>query len=415
MSCSVYGYYEYISRKEFKLKKLAGKLISETAVKRGIQVHVTKTWDLNFPQKIALRHGYSGSPVIDTAKEMVVGIVRIKEDQSGQRGLAISVEAVLRLTGKLKQEHKKLRNHIHSVLRSDYGFDDLPDISHFETANCNLLPYLADRKAQLDQLGKIVSRHLPKSNATPIIIILHGEECQRPERFITSLEKHHWEARHFTGPEEPSILCQDIGLPRIDFKDYGEFHDSLLNELNPPSPIERIQSFDDIAREFNRRVNQPVMLQLRLRSDEWQQVNGKILEYFIEFWKNWPLRRKGRVLIACLIIKYMKAHATGRLWKRLLKLKDRIEETNKQIREQLQIISEKNNTDVPVVILDELKCITRRMAENWTQMDVIKTTCGTHDFTPFIQTLYSTVKEHHMEGFAEEAYKELKTILPSCQ
>jgi hypothetical protein len=415
MPCIVGGYYAYISRKEYKLKTLPGTLAGETAVKGEKQPHATRTWDLNFSESVALRPGYSGSPVIDTAKEMVVGIVRIKEDAAGRRGLAVSVEALPRLAGRFGAGHEFLKAVIETMAQPGYGAERLPDTAQPKNINSYLIPYLADRKEQLSQLSETVRAHLSKIDAAPIVGILHGADRQAHERFIDCLEKHYWKVRRMTEVNAPAIQCKHIGLPWVRFADYEAFSECMLKELKLLIPQERSDNFETVARAFNHWFNQPVMLHTQVHSDEWQHSDGKILEYFIRFWGSWPRRRQGKVLIACLVIKYVEPPPQKGFLGRLLNRGARHAGINRKIRDELAGLAGKSFGDVQAAVFDELRGIDRRMAENWAQMEVVRAVCGAHDFLPFIRDLYDAEKELCMETFAKKIHEELKTLLPSSR
>lgn len=412
MPCVVGGYYEYISKKEYKLKTLEGTLAGETAVKGEQQAHATRTWDLDFSGTIALRPGYSGSPVIDAAKEMVVGIVRIKEDAAGRRGLAVSVEALSRLAGKLTADHAFLKTAVETMAQPGYGVEGLPDIAQLKTTNSYLLPYLADRKPQLNQLSDAVRAHLSKIDAAPIVGILHGADRQAHERFIECLEKHYWKVRRMTASHGPSIQCKHIGLPQVRFENFEAFSECMLNELKPLIPQGQAEDFETIARAFNHWFNQPVMLYTHVRSDEWQDTDGKLPEYFIRFWGKWPRRRQGKVLIVCLVIKYIEPAPRKGFLGRIFGRGSSQAEINRKIRAELEGAAVRSEGEVTMTIFEELRGIDRRMAENWAQMDVVRAICGAHDFLPFIRELYDAEKELYMETFAQRIREELKAIVP---
>jgi hypothetical protein len=274
----------------------------------------------------------------------------------------------------------------------------------------DLLPYLADRKSQLKQFTQIVHTYLPEFDVPPIICILHGKDRQSHEKFIECLKYPHWEKSGFADKSRAGLECKQIALPRITFEDYEDFKECMLEGIRPEATAEYTQEYTIIAKAFNRFQDKPYLLHTYVQSNEWQQTDGQILDYFIRFWQDWPCRKKGSILIACLIVKYMepapKKGVLGTFFSRFKPAPD----INREIRERL-LAAQKQYTELPIFIFDELGDIDFRMATNWSQMKTIKSVCGAYDFLPYLRRLYDQKDKLYMETFALEIKKELKRIL----
>lgn len=412
-SCSVYGYYEYIRKTHYNLKKLEGTLSDKTQFTSREQVHTTTTWEITFKgEKIALRAGYSGSPVMNDAGT-VVAVTRIKEDQYGRHGRAVCLGALPRLAAFLPAGYDELEAMIQSTAQPGFAPPVVPDPEAIKALDCGMLPYLADRKSQLTQFTKIVDAYLSKIDTPPIICFLHGKEYQRIDKFIASLEKHHWKARGFTPQKRAQLGTRYLGLSRVRFEDYEDFKESLLDELRPGVTASTTLEYDFISKSFNRCQNKPFLVYAQVHSDEWMESKGQILDFFIRFWREWPRRKKGCLLFACLAIKYIASPPPKRgLGNILARFKPKTD-TYQTITDQLAQAKKKHG-DLPVFIFDELGDIDRRVAINWSQLDAIKTVCGSYDFEPYIRDLFHRQERMPMEDFAKEMQKELRKVLNNC-
>lgn len=87
----IFGWYLYDRRNgDFKSEVITGILGKPGRSKIKEQIGSTKTWDLKLDDGNLLQHGFSGAPVIDRDKRVVIGVVRYLEGK-GEKGRAITV------------------------------------------------------------------------------------------------------------------------------------------------------------------------------------------------------------------------------------------------------------------------------------------------------------------------------------
>ena len=86
--------FQRFKKEEFLFRPLNG--IFGEQVQVGKLTKFVRAWDLKITDDYQLQPGYSGSPILDMTSNTIVGVVRTRQGD-GQKGLAISVEALPRI------------------------------------------------------------------------------------------------------------------------------------------------------------------------------------------------------------------------------------------------------------------------------------------------------------------------------
>ena len=229
----------------------------------------------------------------------------------------------------------------------------------------NILPLLINRNDQIDKMHDVVNNH-PSDNRfkKPILFVLHGDENQCLEQFITAIEKKRWE----------HIYAKDKG---VSFKSIQfVWTSSLINnkqrlqkinktlknnfdELNDPSQS-ALEKLDMLCNK------QPILLYCLFDTNFWLTYpNNQLLHNFIDlFTTHWPPMDSKYPLIVCMFLIYRTPKLS--FWKRLLHSKKyaRINETIKQyLCSEFGICDP--NTSHSLQVIQEFGNVTKLQMDQW--------------------------------------------------
>ncbi|MEY2976275.1 MAG: hypothetical protein ACO3NK_05305 [Prochlorotrichaceae cyanobacterium] len=157
-----------------------------------------------------------------------------------------------------------------------------------------LLPYLADRDPQRDDLDAVLKKLKQQSTKRPIVCILHGDEKQCHDMFLQRLREE--------------ILPQSLEIERGSISKYKlrwadrksdfcrQLEKNLLGDVN----FESLGQFNDHLAQ----IPSPVLIHSQCDTSDWQSQGIHILDSFLAFWQKWPDLAVDQVLIVCLCISY---------------------------------------------------------------------------------------------------------------
>jgi Trypsin-like peptidase domain len=95
-SLVISGFYEFARKTPPALRDIRGKLGNQIRFASNDGRERIKAWDLKIEGEHGLQPGYSGSPVINETTGCVLGVVS-HQIGKGEKGLAISIEAILKV------------------------------------------------------------------------------------------------------------------------------------------------------------------------------------------------------------------------------------------------------------------------------------------------------------------------------
>lgn len=239
----------------------------------------------------------------------------------------------------------------------------------------DLLPYAPDRHAQEVRMAAALKRLPASVRATPLVVILHGEEDQQGERFRERFLQHSLDtlldprrtARVFPLPW-PKDAPLDDGF-EAHFRQWmghlivqGESA-AECGELWPDDPG-------------------PLVLWTSLYSDDWGRQGDRLLARLCRFWQESDVWT-GCGLIHWITINYTQPTAyrspipwlrwlDGRYWERRLERR-RLRRRNGRIRASLHRLERAHAGNTSPVILPELHHVSQADAESWARSSAVKT------------------------------------------
>jgi hypothetical protein len=237
-----------------------------------------------------------------------------------------------------------------------------------------LLPYLPDRHQQEQVMGQALGSLLAADPPRPLVVILHGEEDQRVERFRDRFFQHSVAAQ-FGGtlPIREFHLPWPVHLPPGD-----PFAEQFLQKirhhvLGSGAAAEQLRSLLQEAAG-------PVLLWSPLTSEEWGREGGALVEQICRFWQESELFA-GQRLIHWISIRYLKPPAYRRrgllrhwLWdswrhRRHCRQRQRL---NDRIRRCVRAMAGPAAGPVGALVLPELESVRRSDAELWVRSQPVQ-------------------------------------------
>jgi hypothetical protein len=247
-----------------------------------------------------------------------------------------------------------------------------------------LLPYLPDRHQQEEAMGQALATLLAADPARPLVVILHGEDDQRVERFRDRFFQH-------------SVVAHcGSGLP------IREFHLPWPAELPPGEPfaepfLQKIRhhllgsgATSEQLRSLLRETGGPVLLWSPLTTEEWGRQGGELVEQICRFWQESELFA-GQRLIHWISIRYLKPAAYQRrgllrhwlwdAWRHQRRCRQR-RRLNDRIRRCVGAMAAASPGRAGAVVLPELESVRRSDAEQWVRSQPVREFLNGQDLQP---------------------------------
>lgn len=260
-----------------------------------------------------------------------------------------------------------------------------------------LLPYSANRLDHRLKLAEAIEKHHNKQR--PLLCLIHGEECQRGDKFIDVVEEF------LRVTEKPLHILTDI------FKNINDLHkntraglsDRLLGKMNA--------SDDEIVNAIAQRSSAgPVIFGAVMDTEDWLRAGKvEIFKGFANFWANLPPLppTSNNLVLVCLLFQYeSETMKKNRFFKRFPFFKDK-QSVNEEIKATFANL-EFTSGEVNGVVLPELCSIHKKQVVEWVNCHVEK---YFHDeVMPEIHKLF----ECHQTITMAQLGNSLKEILRQC-
>lgn len=230
-----------------------------------------------------------------------------------------------------------------------------------------LLPYLPDRHVQDEAMGQALRRLLDAEQAQPLVVILHGEDDQRVERFRDRFFGH-TVASQFDG----SLPMRDFHLPWPAGLTVGEtFVEQFLGWI-----VHHVLGMRESAARLQALAGPtagPVVLWSSLSSDGWGPEGDRLVEQVCRFWRDCETVQ-GQRLIHWISIRYdrppgyvrrsLLLHWLWTGWRHRRRCRRR-QRLNDQIRRWLKDMERQQAEHRHVVVLPELESVNLDEARDW--------------------------------------------------
>lgn len=242
-----------------------------------------------------------------------------------------------------------------------------------------LLPYLPDRHPQEERLAEALRRLVASGGTGPLMVVLHGEEDQRPDRFRDRFLHH--SLPKLLGP---TLSARDFALPwpgdLLPDEAFAErFHQRIAHHLCgdrcEPGP----------ARLLARKGEELVVLWSSLYTDDWGGQGARLFEQVCRFWRE-SEAVQDHGLLHWVTINYKKPSAYTPRIRRLRWLergywsdwftRRRLRQRNGHIRATLEAMGRTSAGVACPLVVPELESVRRGDAESWVRSQPVTTFLG---------------------------------------
>lgn len=342
--------------------------------------------------------GYSGGPVFDEDSGCAVGVIQSKS--GSKEGYAIRWKNISK---KLSLLGIKINERVFDQSCCETR-DRKTDIQKIPS---RFLPYLIDRYEQLYKLKSMAQKCTKTESQHPLTRIIHGEEGQALNMFLECHIPYYWPKIQPSRSEQAGPIRIEFDWPRYTYNNI-ELKQEIIREIYHKVQDSFSCDYKKISGAINKRyIGRPILMCTFVYTDDWEICGKEIISNFREFWRDWPPRPKGDILIACLVIKYLKDETNlfKKLLKPFVKIGAKYARINDEIRQTLK--SGYANFEIP-----ELQGIKRRDVYEWARLKEVKKICEQKNLSPetIIPEIYESVNigdRIPMETLAQELNKRI--------
>ncbi len=225
-----------------------------------------------------------------------------------------------------------------------------------------LLPYMADRSQQRDQLDDALARHFDERARRPFLTIVSGDEREEHKMFVKRLQR-------VTLPKlmELNIETGSIDLVSLDWGYAGgktsERFERLRKELAKILTNSRSGSLNECVSAVSSR-GCPLMIVTTIYSQGWERDEPKIIDMFKQFWQEWPDLPAGQPLF--IVVNFiLKNHSREGFWKAR-----KMRKQNEAVQEFIESMAGANPPDISLVVLDPLSSLKEEDLKKWIESEV---------------------------------------------
>jgi hypothetical protein len=220
-----------------------------------------------------------------------------------------------------------------------------------------LLPYMADRSLQQEQLGLVLDTHRSERPRRPLGVVIYGDEREAHQAFVDRLEQ--------------ITLPKLLGLgddSKVEMKglDWGEPSGSMelrLRRLRQNlaecfAEGDRDATPESIVRSIGK-YRCPVMVASSIYSANWQHGEDKVVQEWLETWKTWPDLPPGQTLVIALTFK-LEDGTRKSFWERR-----KIAKRNRSLCEFVEALKNRDFEGFSVAVLDRLEGVSEHHVQAW--------------------------------------------------
>jgi len=284
-----------------------------------------------------------------------------------------------------------------------------------------LLPCLVNRSQQEYQLEMGIKKLIKKTPQSPLICIIHGDECQSHDRFLNRLYKV--SLPKFL--EEELIIKYHLPSPPK-LNNYRELSDYLHNQLAQIIVNRSSAHLEEIKDCFNDSP-QPILIHTHLSSEQLQKQELETLNNFLNFWHTWPVEVNQKLII-CIFIKYKGQIKSTKNsdkirsffhWIKYFLQRYRYQKIKKKIYQYIESLSQSNFdkfTCLSGLVLPELTVVHQWEVEEWVRMEDTQKVIGEAMADKFIKEIRELFDKYSsdiipMDDLADDLIKLLKSNL----
>jgi hypothetical protein len=176
-----------------------------------------------------------------------------------------------------------------------------------DTLGYSWTPFLCDRSEEDETFRKALGAH---PEGSPFVCILHGDAQQAHKEFVKRLERSAIsEVLGLDSRQPVHRLPSDLLWLGLNTNGSADeiFGPELADILDPPPES---AAKDHLAAAVARRRGATVVYSV-VSARDWHQSGPRLLERFLEFWRDWPRLAPGQHLVVFLALLYLESHIQG--------------------------------------------------------------------------------------------------------
>jgi hypothetical protein len=238
-----------------------------------------------------------------------------------------------------------------------------------------LLPYMADRSKQRDQLEDALIGHLDEHARRPLITIVSGDEREEHTRFVERL--------HQVTLPKLMALNNDTGSINLVSLDWGypggkasERFERLRKEIAKKLANNRAAGPDECVAALSI-DGRPVMVVTTIYSQNWERDEPEMIAMFKRFWQEWPDLPAGQTMV--IVVSFiLKNCSQESIWKALRNWKavknwnvlKKMRKQNKSVQDFIESSANSNPPGISLVVLDPLSSLKEEDLKKWIENEV---------------------------------------------
>jgi len=228
-----------------------------------------------------------------------------------------------------------------------------------------LLPYMCDRSDQEMELAPALRRHQTDTPRRPFLCVVHGDQDECHSEFLERLQ-------HDTIPRLLNLKARSLSVEHYtlpwpsQIRSGGAtaaFHALLGLSILGDGAASTQEIFDVIPPE------RPVMIVLRLKTEDLAGGGLAALSAFFDFWNAWPDLPIGRALICVVSVRHQRLDKFGFFVRRRLK------NTHEEARRFIAALDFGLHAGLGGIVLPELRAITHHDVIVWSESRQVREIC----------------------------------------
>jgi hypothetical protein len=231
-----------------------------------------------------------------------------------------------------------------------------PPNKRYKTTPRPFLPYLCDRSEQEDKLREALELHRSRPLRRPLLCVISGDEFECHDKFIERLTDDLLPNLLGQGSPLENLYWHEPAPPTVTVEQFWLNFGNRILSLSTKSVEECRTRFQQMLRT----ATAPLFVNVGWLTENCGGGSQERFASFLEFLADWQaLLPANRLVICALSLTYQRSQEAAsrfRFWRK---------SPNQSLREFLPTLATKASDKLSVVVLPELRAITRKQAEDW--------------------------------------------------
>ncbi|MFN0123012.1 MAG: TIR domain-containing protein [Blastocatellia bacterium] len=230
------------------------------------------------------------------------------------------------------------------------------------------LPYRCDRIDQASALDMQINEYRRQNARRPVVCLIHGDRLECHGEFLDRLLylafPRLFQLQQLSPREYP------VSWPKPEIAP-GDFARVYRQNLLAALPEHNMTSEQDINQLLQNHP-EPLVISSHVTTENFAETGEQSIDALLRFWNDCPELMPGRIVIACLCMKYRPYENAGFFDF----AKKKLQKLNGTLREYLHTLSarETEYPNICIVTLPELKAVMQDDVETWNRLEEVNKT-----------------------------------------